>query len=224
MGENIGWGLVWAAGGWVVAQFTAILQFLAGRYWLRRAIESELVQVADELDRLWLVYARNLQIHTIGGVPDGVPLPLANFIYTNHYKDASLVFTRVQRIAIQMIHAYIGELNTVAGELRSLVMEVQEQEIRTDSMEAAHYELYGRRIRGAMNMVGIARWHVRYYREHPLFPVLDYKSDTHVAYAKYIDEMSDEIERIVKNAAKLTRADFDKAYNPGAFGLESGDK
>lgn len=219
MDEKFVWAAVAAVGGWIAAQITAVLKDATYRYWLKRAIVSELSQLAEETHRIWLNYSRDLQIHSLGGISNSVPLPLSNHIFANHYKDAVLAFTRTQRIAMQMIHSYIGQVNEAAGAMHKLVSEVNEKKIREGSVERQLYQLHGERLRGALETVGLARWHIRHYLEHRDFPELDFKGgEIHTAYTKYIDWMKNDIENTVASVKGLTIDDFSKAYDPRSFG------
>lgn len=217
MDEKFVWAAVAAIGGWIAAQITAVLKDMTYRFWLKRAIVSELSQLVEETNRVWLNYSRDLQMHSLGGIPNGVPLPLSNHIFANHYKDAVLTFTRTQRIAMQMIHAYIVQLNESAGVLQKLSLEVQEKSIREGEVGRELHSLYGEHLQGALQTAGLTRWHLRHYLDHPDFPELDFKGETHVSYAKYVDWMREDIANTVASVKGLTLDDFKKAYDPRSF-------
>ena len=220
MDEKFLWAAVAAFGGWIAAQLTAVLKDLTYRFWLKRAIVGELVQLAEETERLWLNYSRDLQIHSLGGISNSIPLPLSNFIFANHYKDAVLAFARPQRIAMQMIHGYIAQLNETASSLHKLVLHIQEQDLREEAIFNEMHKLYGQRIRAALETVGVTRWHIRHYLENPIFPELDFKGKTHIAYVKHVDWIKGDIENTVASVKGLTLDDFKKAYDPKIFGAE----
>jgi hypothetical protein len=203
------WGLAWAAAGWIAAQVTSVLRDYVYRWWMKRAIDKEVRQLHEEIERLWGSYARSLQIQTIGGVDGAAPLPLSNFIFVNYYKDAVLVATSTHRIALQMIHAYVSSLNRDGERLSHLGAEIEVKAVREGRLDDADLDLYGRHLKQLLVTVGITRWHMHHYLTHPWFPVLDLKdTEIHADYLQHIRDVEADVERIVKSAKGLTRADF----------------
>lgn len=217
MEEKYLWAIGSAIAGWIAGQVTLVWKWWIARRWLRRAILDEIFQIYDETERLWAIYARALQVHGCRGVDAGVPLPLSNVLYANHYKDAALVFTRVQRISIQMIHAYVVALNDGAIDLRRLVDEVRVKDARGETLSEADLDLYGRNLRGLMASVGGLRWHIHHHLTNPLFPIMDMGTETHERFLKNMEDVRDDIEKIAASAEKLKRDEIEIIYDPRHF-------
>jgi hypothetical protein len=217
MEEKYVWAIGSAVLGWIAAQLTAVWRWWAARRWLRRAVLDEIRQIYDELERIWATYARALQVHGCRGVYPGLPLPLSNTIYTHHFKDAALVFTRVQRESIQMIHGYVVALNDGARDLKNLVDEIRAKDARGERLSDADLDLYGRNLRGLMEMIGNLRWNVHHHLSNPLFPIMDYGTETHERYLKHVEEVRRQIDEIAQSSGGLRREDFDLVYDPRHF-------
>jgi hypothetical protein len=201
-------------GGWLLAQLAAPIRDFVYRRWIRRAVVDELVQLGDELKRLQMNYARSIQISALPGIEPSIPLPLSNHIFANHYKDAVLAFTRVQRIAVQMIHAYVRELNLGAESLRNETEEKFARIRKGEKLDLADFDEFGNRVKCQYRMVQTARWHINHYLEHEFFPSLEPHTDEHKSYLKFLDEVEADISQIEKSCNGIRPEQFNVHFIP----------
>lgn len=212
MDEKIIIALISVGGGGVLAQVAALGKDRIYREWIKRALIDELMKIRESLDRSWLNYARQLQMHALGGIGNDAVLPIGNFIFTNHYKDAALALNRFQRQALQITHAHIASINEESASLREFVAEVQVKHARGQELDPVDLGLHGRRVRALLHNIALAKWHVRHYLAHPKFPNLDIDTETHESFLKYAAQIDPEIDKIAKSAEGLTRDAFEWPY------------
>lgn len=211
------WAAVAGAAGWVGSQAWTVAKDAIYRFWIKRGITVELSQLYEDLRRLEFIYERALQLATIGAVEPSVPLPLSNHIFASHYAHAVFAFNPVQRMAIQMIHAYIAELNSGAAELKALQHELLAKQIREGRTEGKDIDLVGGRVKGLFTTVLLTQWHIRHYLDHPVLPEMDFLGPTHSEYLSYLDGIHERIVRIEKAAEGMSLEDFTKPHDPEAF-------
>ena len=206
-------------GGWMLAQVAAVAKDYVYRRYLRRAIIDELRQLYDELKIQDQIYSRTLQIagSKDHGMERGAALPLSNFIFSNHYKDAALAFTRTQRTALQMIHAYIRVLNDGAERFTALTDSIYEKVRREKKTDPADFEVFQEMLRDQFRLVQTTKWHIHHYLTHPLFPELDPLTETHEEYLKFVEGIEGCIADIEASGQSLPRERFEKVYDPEAF-------
>lgn len=213
------WAAGGAVGGWIAAQFGALILNFIRRHWFKRHIVSELGQLHDETERTWLAYARSLQIYSLRGVDNAHPLPLSNRVFQHYYPEAMLVFTRVQRTAMELIHGYVDQVNSGNSELREMGKRLYESHARGEEWGVEH-GIYESRLRAQMHTVAYARWMAGYYLQRQTFPELENEGEHVAAYRRYCDSVAAEIENIVRSVKGLTRADFER-YSPKPAPLSS---
>jgi hypothetical protein len=93
--------------GWCLAQFTGISKEYLYRHKIKKGLIAELKEIKSELERIILIYSRQLQIHALKGIDNCSPIHLSNHIFKNYYKDVVLLLNMEQRISFQLIHSYI---------------------------------------------------------------------------------------------------------------------
>ncbi|MEN1929203.1 hypothetical protein WCE37_09440 [Luteimonas sp. MJ250] len=213
MENNWVWLVAGAVIGWVGTQFGTLVKDVLRRYLLKRAIVSELRQLHEESRRVWTSLARTLQIHSLGGVDPSLPLPLSNRAYAGHYDDALLVFTRVQRTAMALVHKYVDEVNLGIEDLRASIKQLNDSHHRQE-YDGPGFERFGLRLQAVMGNAAEVLWLTNYYMTRPEFPVLEADSPELEAYQKYVDSYRDECKSIIASVTGLTREDFEHAYRP----------
>lgn len=208
------WAVAMAGiGGWVAGQFGNVISGWVRRWHLKGHIVSELAQLYEETERIWLSYARALQLHALGGVDNSHPLPLSNKVYEGHYTDAVLVFTRVQRTAIEMIHSYIAQVNEGIAALRQRNHELLDASRAGEDIGPA-LGAYGSRMQALMTTTALARWMIAYYLRHPDFPELRRDGEELEQYRKYADGVQDELRNIIASVKGLSPKDFERYSTP----------
>ncbi|WP_242108449.1 hypothetical protein [Luteimonas aquatica] len=209
--------LVGVVAGWLLAQLSTSLRTWHDRRRTRKALNDELLEISDELDRWWQSYARTLQISTLKGFDSSTPLPLTHHIFNNHYRDAAIGMNRHQRRAMQLTHSYIDALNDRNREFTEKLIQLRDKARSDKKITATEAEGYGDSIKTLLRMVGQAKWHVRHYLEHPVFPELAPNTPTHKAYLKHTVSVDEEIKRIEESSRNIPLEKFNRIYDPADF-------
>lgn len=194
-------------GGWILGEFGQFASAEVRRLRLKRSIVSELHQIIEETDRVWLAFARSLQIASLRGIDNNLPLPISGMVFASHYGGASLIFTRVQRTAMEMIHSYVTATNQRIAKVQSIVEEAGDISDRGESVEH-HWKRYKSALRAAMMTARQTRWYAVYYLKHPDFPILEPEGEQSNEYRAYLDECEGELDRTEKSTSTLTIDDF----------------
>lgn len=205
--------------GWLLAQFTGI-----AKEWLRRrnvlkCLLEELAELQSELERTLLIYSRQLQIHALQGIDNGVPAPLSNHIFKNYYKDAVLGLNKHQRISIQLIHTMVEGVNDGIREHKALTGRLQEKHMLegAESITKRDGELWGNKVICEFTNVAATLWHINYHLNKPQSPdLLPYTQD-HKLYLQYLGNVEKQIAEILNAAQKLDREQFEKVFDPETF-------
>lgn len=205
--------------GWILAQFTGIAKDYINRRRIKKCLLEELSELRTELERTLLIYSRQLQIHAIGGIDNGVPIALSNHIFKNYYKDAVLSLNESQRISFQMIHSLVATVNTGIDEHRNTTKRIQEKHVQEGpkSITAIDGQLWGQEVIAEFHNAAAAIWHIRNHLENPSAPDLSRFTERHEQYLKYLQSVEDEIQKLIDGAKTMDRKDFEKIYNPESF-------
>lgn len=209
------WLSAGAAIGWIATQFGHLASDVVRRYLLKRAVVSELRQIHEESRRVWTSLARSLQMHSLGLIDNSLPLSLSNKAYSNHYGEALLVFTRVQRIAIELIHKYVEEVNSGLVDLRSSINRLNDDYYES-TLDQVQLVRFGHKLKSIMSISAEIMWYTNYYMSRPNFPILETSGPQLEVYQKYVDSYREEIEKTIASVKGLTREDFEKAYRPSS--------
>src|SRR5690554_4410003 len=172
--------------GWFATQFGHLISDVIRRYLLKRAVVSELRQIHEESRRIWTSLARSLQIQSLGGIDNSLPLPLSNKAYSSYYGDALLVFTRVQRIAIELIHKYVEEANAGLIDLRHTINRLNDNYYES-GLDELQVTRFGHKLKAIMSIAAETMWYTNYYISGPDFPILETGDSRLEAYQKYVD-------------------------------------
>jgi hypothetical protein len=208
--------LVGVALGWFLAQATGLIKEIWNRHRVRKCLVEELDELHNELRRTQLQYARQLQIHALQGIDNGVPLKLSNHIFENFYKDAVLSLNQHQRISFQMIHSQVEALNSGISELEATARRLGEKATLEglQSITPAEGELWGNQVIAGFTNAAAAMWLITNHLRNPRNPDLSLWETAHTDYLKYLQAVDDEIREILTAGKKLNRADFERAYRP----------
>lgn len=211
-------------GGAVLTQiFTAgksIVFALVQRY----AVLDEIRQLDDELIRIEHIYARAIQIAAKRGVVRGAALPLSNVIYASHYKDAAIVFTRMQRSSIQMIHGYVAAINDGSRRFAELADDLQKGYRKEGKLAPLDVDEYGVLAADIFRQVRVARWHINHCRTNTWFPNLDPGTRFHAEYQQFIERTNATVKDIQASAEKVSRERFERIHDPEALTAYFGDE
>lgn len=213
MTENWLWLTGGAILGWLVSRFGDVLRDVGRRWLMRRAVLSELVELDDRASQVWMSLARSLQLHSLGTIDGFATLPITHRVFEAHYSDAMLVFSRVQRAAIEMIHSYVDQLNIILDELRQIARSASDRVADGESASALG-KRFGDKLEAGLVTAAQLQWMVRYYRTRPDFPVLEKDGEYAQKYRDYLVEIRGEIAAIEESAKGLTLADFGEARSP----------
>jgi len=207
MSSNWFWLASGAVGGWLASQFGVLLKDVLRRWWLKRAIVSELRQVYEEAGRIWVSLSRSLQMYSLGGLDPGLPLPLSNRVFVANYDDAQLIFTRVQRVTMILVHEYVGQVNAGIADLILRTNRIGDA-IADGEECAGDWERYGSKLRAVMRNVAEVRWMSNYYLRHSDFPVLEDDGEEIEDYRRFRDSAAAELEKIIASVRGLELDDF----------------
>lgn len=130
-----------------------------------------------------------------------------------HYGEALLVFTRVQRIAVELIHKYVDEVNMGLEQLRACIGQFNDSYHRRE-FDAQGFERFGLRLQAVMGNAAEILWLTHYYATRPDFPVLEHDSPELETYQQYVDSYRDEFKNIIASVKGLTREGFERVYRP----------
>jgi hypothetical protein len=212
-----------ALGGFVLSQVAiagkSIIYALVQRY----AVLDEVRQLDDELKRLEHIYARHIQIGAKKGVERGGALPLPNVIYTSHFKDAAIAFTRAQRSSIQMIYAHVDAINDASKKFTDLADSLHEKYRREGKLREIDGDEYGLSAADIFRQVRVTRWHINHHRTNPWLPDLDPGTKFHAEYQQFVEKTNATVENIKASADGVARERFDKIYDPDALTAYFGD-
>ena len=196
-----------ALGGWLLGQLGQLSADVGRRFLLKRQIKSELVQIVEECDRVWISSSRSLQICALGGIDHHVALPISDMVFASQYADASLVFTRVQRTSMEMIHTYVKTVNRRLENLEAIISGAADASRSEEPLEL-HRKRYHSALRALMMTTAMTRWGAVYHLRRPDFPVLEPDSEDMDSYRAYLDEREADLDHTEKSVVGLTLEDF----------------
>lgn len=205
--------------GWLLAQLTGTIKDWLRNRKILRCLLAELEDLKCELERVLMIYARQLQIHALQGVDNGSPAPVSNHIFKNYYKDAVLSLNKNQRISIQLIHTLIDGVNWGIEEHKKITSDLQKKFMLEgkESITNEEGDLWGSNVIAEFTNVAAAIWHIRFHLSNPESPDLSPYTDDHENYLKYLENVKHKVSEILDKAKTLTRAQFEKIYDPNDF-------
>lgn len=203
--------------GWVLGVASDFLRQWRGRKRTARALLDELREVADVLDEHWLAWARSLQMFSSGALDNSVPLPIAHYIFENHYKDAAVEMNREQRRSIQMIHAYVDRININANAHRKFLETLLDPSNGPVTITSAIDEKMRDSVKGMLYLVRVTKFHIWYHFEHPIFPDMNSGTPGHKKFAKYLQRVRQEIDEVERQGRTVDPKRFSEIYVPEFF-------
>lgn len=219
MEEKVFISLISVAVGWLLAQGTALFKDWWAARKFKNGLLTELEDIQDQLQRVLMIHSRQLQIFALNGIEPTVALPVQNMFFRQYFKDAFSHLNRSQRISYQLIHASLESLNKKNENLAEFVEESFKDlgAEPDDTKSLAMVQVWGERVivlyKTAMNI----RWHIEYHLRHPKAPKFDLMGPMHESFAKFEHELDQEVKRIIGEAKKLKREDFEKIYDEKVF-------
>ncbi len=82
-------------------------------------------------------------------------------------------------------------------------------------MAAVHH--FGERVISIYRSAMTLRWHVRFHLQNKRKPVFDLYGPMHESYAKFEQELDDEVKKIIEGARTIDRSAFEKKYDVTQF-------
>lgn len=194
------------------------VNYLASKRRVHKIIKlhiEELKQLSLEVDRLTLIFERQLQIASLGGINQSFALPIKAPIYAHHYSDIMAELNIDQRISYQMIHTQIDSLNQHLAEAREFIANLPV----LSKPEESDFEKYAQSAHEGFLACKVISWHISYHLNNQSKPALGYKDKKHQEFLQYYQDVYDEATAIKTHpSADLSPDFFEKIYDPSAFG------
>jgi hypothetical protein len=198
--------------GWLLAQGSTVFRDWWQTRKLKDGLFEELCDLDDQLKRVELIHARQLQVFALDGIEATASLPLLNMYFRQYYKDAFPHLNRSQRQSYQLIHSLIEHLNEQEKKLADFVSELGRKRRESPNEEALRIAVqqFGSHVSALYKGVRACQWHISYHRQNPLVPRLDLNGPMHKSYVRFVDGLDQEVATAIETAkAKLSRKDFD---------------
>lgn len=211
--------LVSVALGWLLAQGTT----LARDWWearrLRKGLIIELEDINAQLDRSLLIHRRQLQVFALKGMEPTSSLPIQSMFFKQFYKEAFSHLSREQRISYQLIHAQLEHLKTLIDHLTKQYSEFfRDHKASPDHKKAlVAIELWGEYVIAIFKTAKIVKWHIDFHLNNRDKPSFDIMGPMHESYVKFVQDIDDEVAKVIEDAKGLKREEFDKIYDPTQF-------
>ena len=181
----------------------------------RRKLTADLIQELENLkiqiSLQHLGYMRDLQFVTHGMIDGGQSVKFANTIYSNFYKDVCADLNASQRQSYELIHGFIESMNDLTQRQADLVHE---------SMRGISAEIIviGTHLAVAQyENIRILDWQIGYHLRNQKNPELGYMTETHREYLLKLEEIRNDIKKIMDAASKLDVTDIRHGYRPEDF-------
>jgi hypothetical protein len=205
--------------GWLLAQLTGTVKEWLKCRKIRKCLLEELEELQCELERVLMVYSRQLQIHALQGVDNSSPAQLSNHIFKNYYKDAVLSLNKNQRISMQLIHTLIESVNSGILSHTKITSDIQDKYTLKgkESITTEDGEYWGNKVISEFGNVAAAIWHIRFHLSNPKSPDLTPYTKDHENYLKYLESVENKISEMMNQAKSIPREQFEKIYDPAVF-------
>lgn len=205
--------------GWLIAQLTNILKVSNERKKIIKLLNEELSDIKKEVERILSYYARNLQLYGGNKIGQYTMTGISNPIYTNYYKDALLKLNQNQRISFQMIHNLVHAQNENLKKL-TIELEVAQDIYKTSGVNKA-IKVKGKTI-GELSKSGyfnclVLNWHLEFHLKNQEKPDLSLYSEAHKEHLKFLDTISEKIEKLVESGKNIKAEEFEKNYHEYYF-------
>ena len=173
--------------GWLIAQLTNILKVSNERKKIIKLLNEELLDIKKEVERILSYYARNLHQN--------------------------------QRISFQMIHNLVHAQNENLKKL-TIELEVAQDIYKTSGANKA-IKVKGKTI-GELSKSGyfnclVLNWHLEFHLKNQEKPDLSLYSEAHKEHLKFLDTISEKIEKLVESGKNIKAEEFEKNYHEYYF-------
>ena len=205
---------------WIFAQVTEYLKYWWSGKVTKNGLITELYDIQNQLQRVVLIYARQLQIFALNGMEPSASLAVPNMYYQQYFKNAFAHLNQEQRISYQLIHASLEKLNTQNVSLSKFFEKSYEEMCTSQNEErkSAIIKVWGDRVIALYKNTMNIRWHIDYHVKNQDLPVFDIMGSMHESYVKFQEELYQNVRDILKNAKKsLSLKDFEKIYDEETF-------
>lgn len=205
--------------GWLLGQGTTLSRDWWAARNLRKGLLTELEDVYAQTERLVWIHSRHLQLATIKAVENTVPLPVQAMFYEKFFKEAFRHLNREQRLSYQLIHGQLNNYNEQSGMFSKETREFYDEFSDTDPSDkkTEAIEKWGDRSKELYRLATVIRWHIRFHLDNRKMPKMDIKGAVHESYVKFLNELEEEIKKIMEGAKNLKPDAFRKIYDPTHF-------
>lgn len=212
-------GVTSAFAGWVLAQFTSFAKGWFQRRKIKTLLLEELRDLDLEANRILFFYSRELQIYGAKGIGNSSTTGISNYIFKNYYKDALLSLNQQQRISYQMIHSLVDQVNAGILELKEMTVEIQNEHFANGLSEkiAKAGEGWGEKVKAEYQHCASLQWQIRFHLQHGKNPDLSPYTSHHENYARYLQNVKAEADRIIESGETIDLDKFNQDYNPESF-------
>lgn len=219
MEDKVVISLISVATGWVLAQGTAFIKDWWAARKLKVGLLTELEDIQDQLQRVVLIHARQLQVFALKGMEPTAALPIPNMFFKQYFKEAFSHLNRSQRISYQLIHSSLENLNKKNEDLAKFTEEsYKDLKTKPDEQKTlSTIEVWGDRVIALYYKAREVGWHIEYHLRNPKSPAFDLMGPMHESYVKFEHELDQEVKDIIEKAKKLKKEDFEKIYDEKAF-------
>lgn len=220
MDEKIIVALVAIIVSWLFAQVTEYVKYKWAGKKTTKGLIIELLDIQNQLQRIRVSGARQLQVASLKGMEPSSSLPIANMFYTQYFKDAFAHLNQEQRISYQLIHSSLENLNTSNISLIQFFEESYKDLCISPDEERkeAIIKVWKDRVIALYKNTMIIRWHIDYHLNNQDSPSFDIKGAMHESYVKFLSDLDKDVKEIMKNAKdKLNIKDFEVIYDKTMF-------
>jgi hypothetical protein len=219
MEEKVLISLVSVGVGWALGRGTDVVKDFYQSWKLKKSLLEELADIHEQLLRVQLSYARQLQIYANQGLDAGFPIPIPNLFFKEFYKDVFARLNREQRLSYQLIHGLIDTLNNENSKFVDLTKKLVE-EFRHEGVEgkfAVDIQIWGDRLQALYLMTAECIWHIARHLDSPRRPTMDLMGPMHEKFAQHEAKTRKEMEQIIEAAKTIPRKDFETVYDEKFF-------
>ncbi|MET4568489.1 hypothetical protein [Rhodanobacter soli] len=212
-------GVTSAFAGWILAQVTSSLKIWLQRRKILKLLLEELVDLDEEINRLFFFYARQLEIHGAMGVSSESTVGLSNPIFRGYYNDALLSLNQKQRISYQMIHSLVDLINTGITNLRNKSSEIYTRHACDGMTEelAKVCSAWGQTAKAQFLSCAGLQWQIRFHLQNRHGPDLSAYTESHEQFLIYLKDMQKKADEFVANGKTIERTKFDEVYDASTF-------
>lgn len=205
--------------GWLLAQGTSLAKDLWGAQKLKRGLLHELEDIKEQMHRVLILYARQLQIYALNGIEPSASIPIYNMFFKQYYKDVFSRLNRDQRRSYQLIHASLDTLNKKNEDFAKFTGEIYKdlKDSKDDTAIQRAVGLWGDEVTVLYMTAKEVLWHVDYHLKNKRNPALDLMGPMHKSYLKFAEELRHEVKKIIEQGKNLNREDFAKVYDEAIF-------